>query len=139
MFADSIICRRHRPNSSMTILSCTTGGIFILSASSAWARRQAQVASATSEVKKVYGSLSNHKHIKSNKALSNHNLKPTLYRTEFYLNKYLSVCTVLVELEYINCNIIDFVYASLSLDVTCFFFNSFKKNLLKKNLQHFQM
>ena len=102
MFADSIICRRHRPNSSMTILSCTTGGIFILSASSAWARRQAQVASATSEVKKVCGSLSNHKHIKSNKALSNHNLKPTLYRTEFYLNKYLSVCTVLVELEYIN-------------------------------------
>ena len=128
MFADSIICRRHRPNSSMTILSCTTGGIFILSASSAWARRQAQVASATSEVKKVYGSLSNHKHIKSNKALSNHNLKPMLYRTEFYLNKYLSVCTVLVELEYINLFIQ--VYPLTS---RVFF------QFLKKNPQHFQM
>ena len=139
MFADSIICRRHRPNSSMTILSCTTGGIFILSASSAWARRQAQVASATSEVKNVYGSLSNHKHIKSNKALSNHNLKPTLYRTEFYLNKYLSVCTVLVELEYINGNIINFVYASLSLDFTCFFSIPSTKKIIKKNPKHFQM
>lgn len=128
MFADSIICRRHRPNSSITILSCTTGGIFILSASSAWARRQAQVASATSEVKKVYGSLSNHKHIKSNKALSNHNLKPTLYRTEFYLNKYLSVCTVLVKLEYINLFIQ--VYPLTS---RVFF------KFLKKNPQHFQM
>lgn len=58
LFADSMICSRQRPNSSITILSCTTGGIFSLSASSAWANRQAHVASATSEVKNVYGSLS---------------------------------------------------------------------------------
>lgn len=57
LFADSMICSRQRPNSSITILSCTTGGIFSLSASSAWANRQAHVASATSEVKNVYGSL----------------------------------------------------------------------------------
>lgn len=57
LLADSIICNKHRPNSSITIRSCTTGGIFIRSDSSACANKQAHVASATSLVIKVYGNL----------------------------------------------------------------------------------
>lgn len=52
-----MICIKHRPNSSMSIRSWTTGGILSRSASSAWANKQAHVASATSVVMNVYGNL----------------------------------------------------------------------------------
>ena len=108
LFADSMTCMMHRPNSSSTMRSCTTSGWRNRSASSACATRHEHAASTTSVVTNVYGSLQHN--LSRHKRVGQSTTQPQSSQTCRAVYNTTSVVTNVYGNLQVNASILDSVF-----------------------------